>query len=287
MHAVLIARSPARDLRRQISSVARRARYERIHDLPPETSSPQRSFGSVSRPQTRESSGKEAPPHLSHSSTSYPRTLCRLPLLYIIAAPTLFRSKHQQQACIASDTPNNHHHHHHHYYYRSSTVTTLVQKEKDLDKGSKGSETNIGAIIGGVVGGLFGLALVGLLIWFGVRRRRKQIDIEQRSRALINLDKATPVSPSPTPGITDAPLPAVPVDRDSVGGQGAPLPPRPPPPMPPTKDEEVQVAPVELQSREVDPDGVSVRSFDMERGNKPAGNEVPRLPIYGGGNQAL
>ena len=140
----------------------------------------------------------------------------------------------------------------------------------------KGSEVNIGAIVGGVVGGLFGVALVGLLLWFGARRRKKQHNIQQRSRALINLDKAQPVTPSPTPGITDAPLPAVPTDRDSTGGGGA------------AGKQEVQQGPVELQSREVDPDGVSVRSFDLEEGRQGRNQgEVPRLPIYGGGNAAL
>ena len=178
-------------------------------------------------------------------------------------------------------------------------------------------KVDVGAIVGGVVGGVAFLALLGALLFFLMRRRSKS-DAEGNYQSVVVLDKSRASSPTsmsaayggvPPPPVA-APLPS-----------GSPPPPPPPPPAllhpasappgpsapaltpgavagysdrgvmqdssPPQLQQQPQAAPApqqiaappaELHSREVDEDGISVSSLDLHR---PAESiSVPRLPVY-------
>ncbi|KAF8253534.1 hypothetical protein K440DRAFT_625630 [Wilcoxina mikolae CBS 423.85] len=151
---------------------------------------------------------------------------------------------------------------------------------------SKNPGPKSGAIIGGVVAGVVVLALFAILFFFFLRRRKRRGDPKSHHEAIGVLDKSRASSPASH---------ASPV----YGGAHPPIdgsaPPPPPPPIATyhdrqtTYDEPHQqpqqqlppphpvIAPAELQSREVDEDGVSVSSFDMQR---PQASSVPRLPVY-------
>lgn len=67
----------------------------------------------------------------------------------------------------------------------STSSSTTDQTNQDLDKTSSDSKpNNTGAIAGGVVGGLAALALIGVLIFFVLRRRNgkagEMVEIEQQ-----------------------------------------------------------------------------------------------------------
>jgi hypothetical protein len=161
-------------------------------------------------------------------------------------------------------------------------------------------KTQIAPIVGGVIGGILGLSLfIGLIIFFLRRKRRanthhESVPVLDKSRASSPTSHASPVYSAPPATTTWNPssdynlqsgvplqetyIPnqqqaqeqqgGVPVLRDPEARQalGAPAPQLIPSPVP-----------VELHSREVDNDGVSINSFDMKR---PSQQEVPRLPVY-------
>ena len=58
--------------------------------------------------------------------------------------------------------------------------------------GDESSETPVGAIAGGVVGGVAGIAIIGALVFFFLRRRRRSQD------TIVDVPE-----PSSTPGTTD------------------------------------------------------------------------------------
>lgn len=53
---------------------------------------------------------------------------------------------------------------------------TDSNSDSDSNQGSSSSSTPTAAIAGGVVGGLAGLALISLALWFFLRRRRRRQD---------------------------------------------------------------------------------------------------------------
>jgi type IV secretory pathway VirB10-like protein len=149
-------------------------------------------------------------------------------------------------------------------------------------------KTNVGAIVGGVIGGILAVALLATLAFLLGRRKRRQQD-HSEPHAILEKSRAS----SPTSHTSPMYNSAVPPPAQS--GNIPPPPPHPPPALaqapvstppplhgsPPTVAEppaQPARAPIELQSREVDEDGVSVSSFDLQR---PAQERsVPRLPVY-------
>ncbi|KAI5805801.1 hypothetical protein EDC01DRAFT_264761 [Geopyxis carbonaria] len=153
---------------------------------------------------------------------------------------------------------------------------------------SGGKKSNVGAIVGGIVGGIGALAVLGIAIFLFMRRRRRRgppalpMAVVDKSRTSSPTSHASPMAHSYQPQHQPQPPP----------------PPPPPPPQQPAHEQHTgtyrqlnpdptpiapQLAPAEIQSREVDPDGVSVSSFDMARRDS-AQRSVPRLPIYGHGS---
>ena len=167
-----------------------------------------------------------------------------------------------------------------------SISATDVSKDANAERASgseapgKKSGPNAGAIAGGVIGGLFALGLLGALAFFLRRRRGRAPGAHAQLEAShVPISKSRSSSPT-SPVVYPSPGSAAAVAYE----ESRSAPPPPPPPPPP-------VAPAELLSREVDEDGVSVSSFDM---NRPASQElsVPRLPVYnpgsdGAGSRAL
>jgi hypothetical protein len=161
---------------------------------------------------------------------------------------------------------------------RSATTTTTPTSDATADANnlqtasntSKKRGPNVGAIAGGVIGGVLFLALIAGFLFFFLRRRRsaraQADDVYDRS-AIAVLDKSR--ASSPTSHAVEPPVyaGAVPPQQAQQPAAAAPV----PAPRQPTPE------PVELHSREVDDDGVSVSSFDMQR---PEERAVPRLPVY-------
>lgn len=151
--------------------------------------------------------------------------------------------------------------------------------------------SQVSQIAGGVVGGVLGLALIGGLIFFLKRRKRNREKPSAHHESAVIADKSRASSPvshtSPIYGGAGAavvPPPAAPA-RQFTDPELANPPPSQQPvvPIAPVHTPQQQQAayspgsPAELQSREVDVDGVSVNSFDMQRPvDEPA---IPRLPV--------
>ena len=200
------------------------------------------------------------------------------------------------------------------------TPASEVQADSDSAGGQSngGQSANVGAIAGGVVGGVAFLALLGALLFFCLRRNPKS-DAEGNYRSVDKSRASSPTSMSPVYGGAPPPPAVAPL------ASGSPPPPPPPAelplapaplgpsapafvpgavagysdrgimqelpppqhyqsPSPPQLQQQQQAVPApqqfaappaELHSREVNEDGISVSSFDMER---PP--EVPRLPVY-------
>ncbi|TGZ79069.1 hypothetical protein EX30DRAFT_350581 [Ascodesmis nigricans] len=179
------------------------------------------------------------------------------------------------------------------------------------ENGNGGGSSNTGAIVGGVIGGVVVLAIMTYAIfWFVLRQRPKDKNDDDRTESALALEKlgtnspespsdsgpsaypaaidtSGPLPPPPPPASEKKPLPPVqeteltpshereqllppppPAPQRQLSQRNAPAPPPPPPPP---------VEPAELLSREVDSDGVSVRSFDLEQETQ---EPIPRLPIY-------
>jgi hypothetical protein len=66
-------------------------------------------------------------------------------------------------------------------------------------KDDSGSETPVGAIAGGVVGGVAGLALIGGLVFFFLRRRRRN------QQSAVDVPEPSPPSPTGTLGQKPSP----------------------------------------------------------------------------------
>ncbi|KAI5817458.1 hypothetical protein BZA77DRAFT_309613 [Pyronema omphalodes] len=161
----------------------------------------------------------------------------------------------------------------------------------------------IGPIVGGVIGGIVFVSLIiGLVIFLARRKRRantyhESVPVLDKSRASSPTSHASPVYSAPPATTTWNPSSdynlqsGVPLQESYIPNQqqhvqeqqqggGAPILRDPenrqslrqslPQPSPPQ-------VPVELHSREVDNDGISINSFDM---NRPSEQEVPRLPVY-------
>jgi len=163
---------------------------------------------------------------------------------------------------------------------------SVPQPPADSASGSKVSQ-----IAGGVVGGVLGLALIGGLIFFLKRRKHNREKPSAHHESAVIADKSRASSPvshtSPIYGGAGAaavPPLAAPTRQPTDPEFANP---------PPSQQHVVPIAPVhtppqqqaaylpgspaELQSREVDVDGVSVNSFDMQRPvDEPT---VPRLPV--------
>lgn len=86
------------------------------------------------------------------------------------------------------------------------------QDEGEDTSGNNSSSTPVGAITGGVVGGVVGLALIGLAVWFFLRRRQQASELDGQgtiselqlskpppSAHLSELDQSTPPAELPPP----------------------------------------------------------------------------------------
>ncbi|KIY71091.1 hypothetical protein CYLTODRAFT_487590 [Cylindrobasidium torrendii FP15055 ss-10] len=58
----------------------------------------------------------------------------------------------------------------------TSTPTSPALTNTNMDSQAEGSSTPIGAVVGGVVGGLLALAMVGILIWYCIKKRQRRWD---------------------------------------------------------------------------------------------------------------
>jgi hypothetical protein len=141
---------------------------------------------------------------------------------------------------------------------------------------SKKKGTNAGAIAGGVIGGLAFLALVAGILFFFLRRRRRAgargDEVYDRS-AIAVLDKSRTSSRNShavEPPVLAGAAPPQQVQQPAAVPAVPAAAPVPAPTQPAPE-------PVELHGREVDDDGVSVSSFDMQM---PEERAVPRLPVY-------
>jgi len=163
----------------------------------------------------------------------------------------------------------------------------ITSERKDLQT----SESKVPQIAGGVVGGVLGLALIGGLIFFLKRRKRNRKKPSAHHESAVIADKSRASSPvshtSPIYGGAGAAAvpPLAAPTRQPTDPEFANPPPSQQPvvPIAPVHTPPQQQAtylpgsPAELQSREVDGDGVSVNSFDMQRPvDEPT---VPRLPV--------
>jgi len=157
--------------------------------------------------------------------------------------------------------------------------------------GESKAPNKVPQIAGGVVGGVLALVLIGGLIFFLKRRQRNREKPSAHHESAVIADKSRASSPvshtSPIYGGAGAavvPPPAAPTRQFTDPEFANPLPPQQPvvPIAPVYTPQQQQAAyspgsPAELQSREVDGDGVSVNSFDMQRPvDEPT---VPRLPV--------
>ncbi|KAA8903025.1 hypothetical protein FN846DRAFT_954630 [Sphaerosporella brunnea] len=163
---------------------------------------------------------------------------------------------------------------------QAAQPTNGIDPAQQTNNSSDKGKTSVGAIAGGVVGGIIVLALIGALAFFLVRRRRRARSSDTQGESVAVFDKSRASSPTSHAAISpiySAGAPAVP-SQPQLQTQPQPQAAAPPPPPPPPAPEQPVAEPVELQSREVDDDGVSVNSFDMAR---PAEDRVvPRLPVY-------
>ncbi|KAI5798072.1 hypothetical protein FPQ18DRAFT_302175 [Pyronema domesticum] len=181
----------------------------------------------------------------------------------------------------------------------SATPFDATSSQNTIDISQPGSDSppakkpQIAPIVGGVIGGVFGLSLlIGLLIFFLRRQRRANTHHESapvldKSRASSPTSHASPVYSAPPATTTWNPSSdhnlqsGVPLQETYIPNQqhaqqqGVPV--LQPPEAPGAPASQIRAGPVELHSREVDVDGVSINSFDMERPSQP---EVPRLPVY-------
>ncbi|KAI5851820.1 hypothetical protein BZA05DRAFT_418720 [Tricharina praecox] len=181
-----------------------------------------------------------------------------------------------------------------------SSASADASRNTSLANPSNNKKSHTGAIAGGVVGGLAGLALIGALVFFLRRRKYRRADkpaMLRDSAGAAAHDKSRTSSPtshtSPVyggvGGVGAAALPMGPPARQLTDPGFASNPPRPPQPpvvpvvLPQQQQQHQEQAlytgpPAELHSREVDEDGVSVSSFDMQRPAEEA--VIPRLPVY-------
>lgn len=89
-----------------------------------------------------------------------------------------------------------------------------VQSDPVKESPDQPTGTNVGAIAGGVVGGVAGLALIVALLWFLLRRRKQQ---QQQSQP-------PPVNPAPRHELPTSPRVEMAVDPGAIGffGKRAP-----------------------------------------------------------------
>jgi hypothetical protein len=155
----------------------------------------------------------------------------------------------------------------------SSTLSPSTSKHKP----------NSNAIVGGVVGGVVFLAILAVMFFFLRRRKRRRnpkahegIPVLDKSRASSPASHASPVYGGAHPHLVGSAPPPPPAPVATYHGHQKTYDEphqQPQQQLPPSQP---IVAPAELQSREVDEDGVSVSSFDMQRPQE----SVPRLPVY-------
>jgi hypothetical protein len=162
------------------------------------------------------------------------------------------------------------------YSTSTPTATAGANGLETASTSSKKKGTNAGAIAGGVIGGLAFLALVAGILFFFLRRRRRAgargDEVYDRS-AIAVLDKSRTSSRNShavEPPVIAGAAPPQQVQQPAAAAAAAATAPVPAPTQPASE-------PVELHGREVDDDGVSVSSFDMQI---PEERAVPRLPVY-------
>lgn len=165
---------------------------------------------------------------------------------------------------------------------------------------STSNKTNTGAIAGGVVGGLIGLSLLLLLGFWLYKRRRSSGVIDGDCDHLAALEKTRTTSPfsqsqdamrTPTPAALSGATSTASGTGAGVGSTAALY---DPPANTNAPAPAAAVAPIisaergieaEIDGREVDSDGVSVRSASLADDDMLAPREsgIPRLPMYSRG----
>lgn len=78
-------------------------------------------------------------------------------------------------------------------------ATLTLFKSKTADK----SKTNVGAIAGGVVGGVLAIVLIAGAIWFFMRRRNKKTAAVSGRRTSIDVETEPAYGPAPTPFMSE------------------------------------------------------------------------------------
>ena len=79
----------------------------------------------------------------------------------------------------------------------SSLSSTMSTSTAPTSAPQNDSHTDIGPIVGGVVGGVLGLLLIGVLIWWIVRRRRPSFEDGSPSLSAVPFTFSSPKGPTP------------------------------------------------------------------------------------------